>query len=115
MAKKTKKAKKPVKKTAKKRGKKPVKKKVVKVKSISKDKKVRASSRTAPKKKRFSLVVKNLILFIILFLLFLLLYNVSNNPIYQDFFWLLALILGFIALAFLILFLTLLFIRMKKK
>lgn len=110
MAKKVKKA---VKKKVVKKVKKSVKKKVIKSKPVIKSKKLKVIA-IRPKKQRFNLIVKNLILFTILSILCFLLYNVSSNPIYQDFFWLLALILGFVALAFLILFLTLLFIRMKK-
>jgi len=72
-------------------------------------KKVRAT------KRKFRLVAKNLILFIILSLLSFLLYNVSSDQMYRDFFSLLTWILGFIAVAFFIVLLILFFLKVLKK
>ena len=66
-------------------------------------------------KKKFHLVLKNLILFAILFILSLVIYNVSNNEIYSDLFFLLSMIFGFVAVAFLIILLVFLFMRVMKK
>jgi ABC-type multidrug transport system permease subunit len=64
---------------------------------------------------KFRLVLKNLILFVILAVLSFVLYSVSTNQLYKDFFILLAWILGFIGVAFLISLLVLLFLKAIRK
>jgi len=66
-------------------------------------------------KRKLSLVVKNLIVFLILFLAAYFLKNVSNNEIFQMFFTLLTIILGFVAFAFVVVLLILLILRWMEK
>ena len=108
--------KKSVKKISKKTGKKVVvkrattkaKKKSVK-KAIKKFKKVRAS------KRKINLVLNNLILFAVLSLASFLLYRVSSDELLINLFYLLAMVLGFVAGAFLIILLIFFFMRMMNK
>jgi len=62
-------------------------------------------------KRRFSIALKNFILFAIFFVLCFVLYNVSTAEIYVNLFLLLSIVLGFVSLAFLIAILTFLFMR----
>lgn len=106
------------KKVVRKKSKKKAAKKVVRRKSPVKRKTVRKNAlpkKVRATKRKIGLVLKNLILFVILALISFLLYSVSGKEVYQDFFYLLALILGFIALAFLIVLLILLFMRAFRK
>jgi len=105
------------------------KKKVTK-KKISKKRTVRSSGkRTALKravkskvtrkvvasKRKFRLVLVNLILFVGLSLISVLLYNIFSDEILQSFFFMSTIITGFIAVAFLITYLVLLFMRWFSK
>jgi len=85
-----------------------VTKKVVK-KSINKPKQIKSN------KQKINLVLKNLTLFAILFLASLLLYRVSSNELLSNLFYLLAIVLGFVAGAFLIILLVFFFMRLMKK
>ena len=88
----------------------PVRRKIAGKKVANKPKRmVRAS------KRKITLVLKNLILFIVLGLISFLLYSVSEKESLQNFFGILAIVLGFIALAFLLVLLILLFMRAFKK
>ena len=78
-------------------------------KAVSSPKKIVSS------KRKFSLVLKNLVLFVILFVVSLGLYNVFTDEILVSFFWMLALITGFISVAFLISYLILFFMKGFKK
>lgn len=79
-------------------------------KEISKPKKlVRASQR------KISLIFKNLTLFAILFLISFLSYSFLSNELYVNLFFLLTIIFGFIALAFLIVLLIFLILRIMNK
>jgi preprotein translocase subunit Sec63 len=83
-----------------------------KSRAVKKTKKrlTRASSR------KVGLVVKNLVLFVILAVASYLLYNVTTlDTIYNNLFYLLAIILGFVSLAFLIVLLILLVMKGLKK
>lgn len=60
---------------------------------------------------KFRLVLKNLILFVILAVISFIFFQASSNQMYIDFFLLLTWILGFIAVAFLIALLVLLFLK----
>ena len=78
--------------------------------NISKPKRlVRASQR------KISLAFKNLILFAVLSLISFLLYNFLSNELFVNLFFLLAIILGFVAVAFLIVLLIFLVLRIMKK
>jgi len=68
-----------------------------------------------PTKRKINLVLKNLALFAVLTLIFYFLSNVSNNELFITLFELLAMILGFVGLAFLIVFLALLILKSMKK
>lgn len=96
---------------AKKRSKKSVKKKV--------SKKVAGKSVAVKKRsvgsRRFGIVVKNLILFLILTVFSFLLNVVSVNEFLKNFFALLTIILAFVSVAFLVVLLILLFLRLMYK
>ena len=91
---------------AKKKG---VKKSVKRKSGATKSRQVRAS------KRKINLVLKNLILFAILSLVSFLLYSVSSNDLLINLFYLLAIVLGFVAGAFLIILLIFFFLRIMKK
>jgi len=65
--------------------------------------------------RRKTIVLRNLILFVILFVLFLVLDLVTSNELLDNFFGMLTWITGFIAVAFLIIFLILWFMKLMKK
>ena len=84
--------------------------KVTKKKSVGKNKKmIRSTS------KKINLVFKNLIFFAILFVLSRILYAVSGNQTYENLFLLLSIIFGFVGVAFLIVLLIFLFLKVMKK
>lgn len=97
--------------------KKPVKRKTTKRKSVKRN--VRAKRTKTRKvrstKNRIGLVFKNLILFVILFLVFYFIKRVSTDPDYVNTFYLLSIVMGFVALAFFIALLILLILRGMKK
>ncbi len=64
---------------------------------------------------KINLVIKNLVLFSALALVFLFLYDASTDPTYVTLFSLLSLLFGFVAIAFLIVLLVFLFLRLIKK
>ena len=66
-------------------------------------------------KRKFNLVWKNLVLFGVLALVFFCLYIFSNNQLLRNLFQLLAMILGFVGVAFLIVLLALLILKLMKK
>ncbi|MFH1151605.1 MAG: hypothetical protein V1788_00600 [Nanoarchaeota archaeon] len=103
--------------------KKSVKKKVTKKKSI------RRSAYTQPSRcgarvqdpklrnegaKKKNIVVKNLAIFVILFVASFLLYNVSTQEIYINLFFILSFIFGFVSIAFLIVYLVFFFRKVMK-
>jgi|TARA_Y100000310_G_scaffold285257_1_gene308607 uncharacterized membrane protein len=77
--------------------------------TISKTKKIVAS------KRKVSLALKNLILFTILSVLSFGLTYVFSDEILVSFFWMTSLISGFVAVAFLISYLVLFFMKLLKK
>jgi membrane glycosyltransferase len=89
-----------------------VKRKVKKKVSRSK---VRVKSSKPSNGKKFNLVLTNLFVFVMLFVASSLLYLVSNNAFYDSVFYLLAILFGFISVAFLITFLVFVFLRVSKK
>ena len=68
-----------------------------------------------PLKTRFVIALKNLILFIVLFVLSIVLYSLSRTPIYKNFFLITSIVLGFVAVAYLIIFLIFVFMRAFNK
>ncbi len=76
---------------------------------------IRSSSRAKSIKKKFNLVLVNLLVFIILFVASALLYSVSKNDFATSVFYLLSILFGSISVAFLIVLLVFVFIRMSKK
>lgn len=66
-------------------------------------------------KQKFDLVLKNLVTFLILFLVSLFLYSVSRGEASTDLFLLLSFIFGFVILAFLLVLLVFLFMRIFSK
>ena len=64
--------------------------------------------------KRVSLVLKNLVLFLILFVLTVILGSLFKGEILDNVFWILAILTGFISAALLIVLLVLLFIKAIK-
>lgn len=65
--------------------------------------------------KKYSLGLKDLIISVILFVASVLLYYVSNNTFASNLFYLLAILFGFISVAFLIVFLVFAFLKFSKK
>jgi len=91
-------------------------------KSVKKSRKksVAVKKKTIPVKQitsRYSsrLALRDLILFALLAIISFILFTVSGNTLYQDTFYLLAILFGFIAVAFLIVFLAIIFARGKVK
>ena len=80
----------------------------------------RRSSRSSGKKviaskRKFGLVVSNLILSAILALVSWFLYVITSNEVLRNFFWMLGTIFGFVGLAFFIIFAVLLVLKLMKK
>lgn len=93
-----------------------------KVKSRKKSNRIVSTSKkkTIPVKQITSrynlrLALRDLILFALLSVISFILFTVSGNTLYQDTFYLLAMIFGFISVAFLIVFLVIVFSRGKVK
>jgi len=64
---------------------------------------------------RIGLAWKNLLLFLIIFIISFVLYNFSSNDLLKNFFGVLAIIFGFLTFAFLIVFIVLAILRTGKK
>jgi len=87
--------------------------------------KLRASRRTGrssrnlerkiTSRKKFGLVISNLILSAVLTLISWLFYAITTNEVLKNFFWMLGLIFGFVGLAFFIILLILLVMKTIKK
>ena len=88
-------------------------KKSVKVVSTSKKRTIPVKQITSRYNSRLAL--RDLILFALLSIISFILYTVSGNTLYQDTFNLLAILFGFISVAFLIVFLVIIFAREKVK
>jgi hypothetical protein len=88
-------------------------------KTVKKSKKISKKNIKLPRvrstKRKINLVLKNLILFAILTLVSLILYFLSNDILFRSLFQLLAIVLGFVGLAFLIVLLALLILKIMKK
>lgn len=105
---------------AKKRSKKVSRKKPKSKKPMEKTKRVRKVKRktisaTIPTKKKFNLVLKNLIIFAVISLASFVLYTVSNSLMFRNLFSLLSMIFGFVAVAFLIILFIFIFMKTIKK
>lgn len=99
-----------------------VRKKVSKKKIVSKKKVVRKKVSITPERTRqltsqynSRFALRDLILFALLSVISFMLFTVSGSELYQDMFYLLAMIFGFVAVAFLIAYLALIFSRVKVK
>ena len=88
----------------------PKKKRVKRKISKSKSKKLDDSNI-----RKINLVIKNLILFGVLSLLSLMLYSVSNDEVYQSLFSLISIVLGFVSIAFFIVLMVFLVLRLMKR
>ncbi|HLA23507.1 MAG TPA: hypothetical protein VJZ93_03160 [Candidatus Nanoarchaeia archaeon] len=84
-------------------------------KRISGTKTSRSNKNPGSIKGRINLVVKNLLVFAILFLASIGAYNFFSDEFYQNFFFVTALILGAVALTFLISLVILLLINLSRK
>ncbi|MBU0959691.1 MAG: hypothetical protein KKB31_07125 [Nanoarchaeota archaeon] len=73
------------------------------------------SARPVLVKNRIGIVLKNLLFFLILFVLSVLLGSLFKGEILDQLFWILAILTGFVSAAFLIVLLILLFMRAFKK
>ena len=62
-------------------------------------------------KKKFSLVVNNLLIFVTIFVVSLGLYLVSSNEFYRNMFWMISLITGFLSVSLLLVFLIFVVLR----
>lgn len=90
------------------------KKRAAKKVSVSKPK-----TRRAPvdlnRKRKINVVLKNLLLFGILFVLFVVIASASANQLIDQLFWILAILTAFVAVAFLIILLIFVFMGRAKK
>jgi len=85
---------------------------------MPKKRRIRRTRRTVARNRtsnKFSLVIKNLILFFILFVASLIFYSLSVHEIYINLFLLLSILFGFVTLAFIIVFFIFLVLRLIKK
>ena len=83
------------------------------------DKKKRAKKRTVKTvrstKNKLKLAWKNFLLFLSIFVVSLILYNMSSNALFINFFALISMIAGFVAFAFLIVLLVLWILKISRK
>ncbi len=77
-------------------------------KSVSKSSGIKLSDY----KRKTSLILRNLTMFVILFVLFLGLYYVSSGEFLTDLFWIIALITGFVSVALVISYFIFLFFKL---
>ena len=68
-----------------------------------------------PSKKKINLVLRNLVLFVVISLVSFILYLVSSKAMFKNLFSLLAMVFGFVSVAFLIVLLIFLFTKLFKK
>ena len=80
-------------------------------------KKITAKSVKGPVRLRdkIHLAWKNLVLFLIIFIISFILYTFASNDLLKNFFGILAMIFGFLVFAFLIVFIVLIILRTGKK
>ncbi len=89
-------------------------KKKVSRKKVSKKIIMKRSMKESPVDKK-KIVLKNLLLFAVLFCLSLVFYQITNGGFYKNLFYLTTLVTGSISLAFVIIFLTLFFLKLMKR
>jgi len=92
---------------------------------MAQKKRVKTSRKTKPvkekstkirsTKRKIKLVLRNLIFFVVLSLISLVLYFLSNNAVFRNLFKLLTMLLGFVGAAFLIVLLALWILKLMKK
>lgn len=82
---------------------------------MAKKRSVRASSKIVPSSSKIHVALKNLVVFAILFGLSLGIYHTSKSILWMNTFGILSLITGFIALAFVVVYLILIFMKWFKK
>ncbi|MBI4116530.1 hypothetical protein HY449_02185 [Candidatus Pacearchaeota archaeon] len=70
---------------------------------------------SAAPKKRMGIVLGNLIVSLILFVASVVLYYVVSNDVLKNFLWMLAMIFGFVGLAFLIIYIVLIVMKILKR
>jgi len=107
----------------KKKTKKPVTKKIPAKKKVKRSNKssnavrsrLKSSMRAPIRKGRIGLVVKNLLLFAILFLISVVIATASRNEIVDQLFWIIAILTAFVAVALLIVLLIFVFMAKMKK
>jgi len=75
----------------------------------------RTTATVAPLKNRISLAWKNLLLFLVLFIVSLIFYKSSSDSLIVNLFGILMIILGFLAFAFLIIWIILIILKSEKR
>jgi hypothetical protein len=90
----------------------PVKKSLAKKVDVTKTK---SKKLIIPSKKKINLVLRNLVLFVVISLVSFILYLVSTKVMFKNLFSLLAMVFGFVSVAFLIVLLIFLFTKLFKK
>jgi len=73
------------------------------------------SSRAGSSQKKVGMILGNLVLSLILFAVSLGLYYFVSNEVLRSFFWMLALIFGFVGLAFLMVYIIFIVLKVLKK
>ena len=94
--------------------KKSVRKKAVKKKSVARASKKSVGIPIKSQAKKKDIVIKNLAIFVILFVASILLYSVSTQEMYSNLFFILSFIFGFVSIAFLIVYLVFFFRKVMK-
>jgi len=88
---------------------------MAKKKKVRKKKSTKVAAKGLSNQKKFSMVFRRFVFFLIFFVLFLILGFATSNELWDNFFGLAALIFGFISAAFLIVLLVLWFLKIMKK
>ncbi len=71
----------------------------------------KGSSKVIASKKKFNLIVSNLLIFTSMFVVSLGLYLISSNELYVNMFWMISLITGFLSVSLLLVFLIFVVLR----
>ena len=88
---------------------------MTKRKKVMKKKSTKVTGKGLSSNKRFNMVFRRFVFFLIFFVLFLVLGFVTSNELWDSFFGIAALIFGFISAALLIVLLVLWFMKIMKK
>jgi len=94
--------------------KKSVRKKAIKKKSVARTQRKSVDMPIKSQAKKKGIVIKNLALFVILFVASILLRSVSTQEMYSNLFFILSFIFGFVSIAFLIVYLVFFFRKVMK-